>query len=207
VTSGRDAAVVCQAASILLQYPDDAIRDCFGLVAAAVAALPTGASRAGLTGFLDHATATPARELAEHYVATFDRRRRCCLYLTWWTDGDTRRRGQSLVDLKDRYRRAGLELGSDELPDYLPVVLEYAATGDLADGLALLQQHRAGVELLRLALQAAGSPYAAVAEAVCGLLPGPSPADEAAARRLARTGPPQETVGLEPFSLTPRGGS
>jgi nitrate reductase delta subunit len=72
---------------------------------------------------------------------------------------------------------------------------------------ALLQDHRAGVEMLRLALQAAGSPYAAVAEAVCGLLPGPSPADEAAARRLARAGPPTETVGLEPFSLTPRGGS
>jgi nitrate reductase delta subunit len=82
------------------------------------------------------------------------------------------------------------------------VVLEYAATGDLVDGLALLQEHRAGVELLRLALRDAGSPYADVVSAVCALLPGPSPADRAAAERLARTGPPVESVGLEPYGVT-----
>jgi nitrate reductase delta subunit len=92
--------------------------------------------------------------------------------------------------------RAGLELTAGELPDYLPVVLEYAATGDLADGLRVLQEHRAGVELTRLALQEAGSPYAAALEAICTLLPGPSPRDQAAAGRHRTTGPPQETVGL-----------
>jgi nitrate reductase delta subunit len=199
--------VVSQTASILLQYPDEAVRDRLPLVKAGVATLPAGVARAALETFLDRLVATPPRAAAEHYVATFDRRRRCCLYLTWWTDGETRRRGQSLAELKQRYRHAGLELGSGELPDYLPVVLEYAATGDLADGLALLQQHRAGVELLRLALRDAGSPYAAVVEAVCALLPGPSPQDKAAARRLARTGPPDETVGLEPFGPAVQGGS
>lgn len=140
----------------------------------------------------------------------FDRRRRCCLYLTWWTDGETRRRGAALAALKQRYRAARVELESGELPDFLPVVLEYAATADLADGLALLQEHRAGVELLRLALRDVGTPYAAVVEAVCALLPGPSPADVAAARALARSGPPREQVGLElaPFPATtaPTGG-
>ena len=207
MTPARAAAVACQAASVLLQYPDEEVRGRLPVVAAAVATLPPGPARAALDGFLGHLAGTPARELAEHYVATFDRRRRCCLYLTWWTDGETRRRGRSLAELKQRYRAAGLELGGaggagpggTELPDYLPVVLEYAATGDLADGLALLQEHRAGVELLRLALHGVGSPYAAVVEAVCALLPGPSPEDEAAARRLARTGPPEESVGLEPY--------
>jgi nitrate reductase molybdenum cofactor assembly chaperone NarJ/NarW len=75
--------------------------------------------------------------------------------------------------LKERYRRGGLELGGGELPDFLPVVLEYAATGDLGDGLALLQQHRAGIELLRLALVDACSPYADVVDAGCAVLPGP----------------------------------
>ena len=85
-------------------------------------------------------------------------------------------------------------------------MLEYAATADLADGLALLQEHRAGLELLRLALLDAATPYAAPVEAVCALLPGPSPADVAAAKALARSGPPREQVGLElaPF---PTGGS
>ncbi|MFB7265623.1 nitrate reductase molybdenum cofactor assembly chaperone, partial [Streptomyces nojiriensis] len=119
----RHARVACQAAAVLLQYPDETVRDRVPLVAGAVATLPSGAARTALTGFLDHLAATPPRELAEHYVATFDRRRRCCLHLTWWTDGETRRRGQALATLKDRYRRHGLELGGTELPDYLPVVL------------------------------------------------------------------------------------
>lgn len=87
-----------------------------------------------------------------------------------------------------------------------PAVLEYAATTDLVDGLTLLQEHRAGLELLRLALLDAGTPYAAPIEAVCALLPGPSPADVAAAKALARSGPPREQVGLElaPF---PAGGA
>ena len=206
MTTDRDAAVICQAASILLQYPDEEVRSRIPLVAAALEALPDGPARRDLADFVDHVSTADRRELAEHYVRTFDRRRRCCLYLTWWTDGDTRRRGAALAALKARYREAGLELGPDELPDHLAVVLEYAAGGDLPDGLALLQEHRAGVELLRLALAEAKSPYVRVVAAVCALLPGPSPRDRAAALRLARTGPPQESVGLEPFTLSPAGG-
>ncbi|MGH4010823.1 MAG: nitrate reductase molybdenum cofactor assembly chaperone [Pseudonocardiaceae bacterium] len=61
-----------------------------------------------------------------------------CRYLTWWTDGETRRRGSAHGGL----RAAGVELHSRELPDFLPVVLEFAATVDLTAGLELLQQHR-----------------------------------------------------------------
>ncbi|MQA79633.1 MAG: nitrate reductase molybdenum cofactor assembly chaperone [Streptosporangiales bacterium] len=199
MTAPVDAAVVCQAVSILLQYPDETVRGRIPLVAAAVSALPASASRQALERFLGQFAQTAPRALAEHYVATFDRRRKCCLYLTWWVDGETRRRGQSLARLKERYRRGGLELGPAELPDYLPVALEYAAMGDLVDGLALVQEHRAGLELLRLALHDEASPYETVLEALCALLPGPSPRDRAAARRLARAGPPQETVGIEPY--------
>jgi nitrate reductase delta subunit len=207
MTSSRDAALTCQLASHLLSYPDEEFKTRLGLVTDAVASLPGGAARAGFERFLAHVAQAPARDLAEHYVATFDRRRRCCLYLTWWTDGETRRRGHALAELKERYRRSGLELGNRELPDFLPVVLEYAATGDLTDGLAVLQEQRAGLELLRIALADAGSPYGDVVAAVCSLLPGPSPRDRAAALRLAKTGPPQETVGLEPFAVAPAGGA
>ncbi|MHA6620701.1 nitrate reductase molybdenum cofactor assembly chaperone [Pseudonocardia sp. DLS-67] len=195
-----DRAIALQAASICLQYPDEPVRQLHPLLRGAVDALPPGRPRDRLTAFLDHAALTPPGTLAEHYVAVFDRRRRCCLYLTWWSDGETRRRGGALAALKQRYRAAGVELAGGELPDFLPAVLEYAATTDLADGLALLQEHRAGVELLRLALVDAATPYAAPVEAVCALLPGPSPADVAAAKALARSGPPREEVGLE---LTP----
>jgi len=199
VSAAAGTRVVLQAASLCLLHPDDPGRG--PLVRAAVAELPAGPARAGLDAFLDATAHRP--DLAEHYVAVFDTRRRCCLYLTWWTDGETRRRGGALAALKERYRRSGAEFGGTELPDFLPAVLEYAATVDLADGLALLQEHRAGIELLRLALHEAATPYAHVLEAVCALLPGPSPADVAAAKALARSGPPREQVGLE---LAPFGG-
>ncbi|MGE3288233.1 MAG: nitrate reductase molybdenum cofactor assembly chaperone [Pseudonocardia sp.] len=211
-----DTRVVLQAASVCLQYPDDHVRATLPLVRAAVAELPDGRPRERLTAFLDTAFNDTAFNdggramggLAEHYVGLFDRSRRCCLYLTWWTDGETRRRGGALAALKARYRAGGAEPVGTELPDFLPAVLEYAATADLADGLALLQEHRAGLELLRLALLDAGSPYAAPVEAVCALLPGPSPEDTAAARALARSGPPREQVGLDlpPFAPAPSGG-
>ncbi len=143
-----------------------------------------------------------ALELQQHYVGTLDLKRRCCLYLTWWTEGETRRRGLALAQLKQLYRERGFELDSTELPDFLPVVLEFASA-DVDLGLRVLQDRRAGVELLRLALHEAASPYAGPVEAVCSLLPGRSPQDEAAARALARNGPPGEQVGLEPYGAGP----
>lgn len=192
------ARVILQAASLCLQYPDAALLGQFPVAARAVAALPSSPSRDKLRAFL----ATLPDDLARHYVELFDTRRRCCLYLTWWSDGETRRRGGSLAALKDRYRRSGAEFSHRELPDFLPAVLEFAATVDLAAGLALLQEHRPGLELLRLALKEAGTVYQGPVEAVCALLPGASPADVEAAKALACSGPPREVVGLElaPYS-------
>jgi nitrate reductase delta subunit len=207
VDEARQHQVVLQAASVCLRYPDAQLLAVLPTVRAAVATLPAGRARQRLTFFLDTAAATHPRRAAEHYVEVFDTRRRCCLYLTWWSDGETRRRGGALAALKARYREAGVEFRDTELPDFLPAVLEFAATTNLADGLALLQEHRAGLELLRLALLDAATPYAAPVEAVCALLPGPSPTDIAAAEALARTGPPREQVGLDlaPFGTAATG--
>jgi nitrate reductase delta subunit len=194
------SAAVLQAASLLLQYPDERTRAAFPVVREAVP---------GLAGVVDALTARDSLE--QHYVRVLDQDRRCCLYLSWWVEGETRRRGLALARLKELYRSCGYELVSTELPDFLPVVLEFAA-GNVELGLALLQEHRAALELLRLALVEHASPYAEVVAAVCALLPGASPQDEAAARALARTGPPTEAVGLDgygfeagPTSLLPTG--
>ncbi|MET9605685.1 nitrate reductase molybdenum cofactor assembly chaperone [Streptomyces sp. NPDC006512] len=188
-------------AGCALQYPGDRFHDELPRLRAALAGAPDGP--AGLLGaFLDGAEELGPVELCARYSDTFDTRNRRCLYLTWWTDGDTRRRGLSLVRLKRIYRDFGLEYAGEELPDFLPVALEFAALREEA-GTELLQEHRAGLELLRLALAESGSPYARVLEAVCATLPGPSPRSRAEAKALARNGPPQELVGagsaLEPF--------
>ena len=203
----RDVATALQAASVCLQYPDASVLALLPTVRAAVDELPAGRPRERLTAFLATVDATGMGRAAQHYVEVFDTRRRCCLYLTWWSDGETRRRGAALAELKARYRAAGAEFHGTELPDFLPAVLEFAATTDLTGGLALLQEHRAALELLRLALLDAGTPSAAPVEAVCALLPGPSPTDVAAAKALARNGPPREQVGLDlaPFGARAEG--
>ncbi|MFE5535161.1 nitrate reductase molybdenum cofactor assembly chaperone [Streptomyces sp. NPDC056492] len=198
-TSGD--ALVRLVAGCVLQYPGDHFHDELPRLRAALAGAP--AEPAALLGsFLDEAEALTPIALCARYTGTFDTRNRRCLYLTWWVDGDTRRRGLSLVRLKRIYRDFGLEFAGEELPDFLPVALEFAARREEA-GAELLQEYRAGLELLRLALAESGSPYARVLEAVCATLPGPSPATKAEAKALARNGPPQELVGagsaLEPF--------
>ncbi|MFI7319780.1 nitrate reductase molybdenum cofactor assembly chaperone [Streptomyces venezuelae] len=182
-------AVLYQAAALCLAYPDDEFHARLPLLRAAA---PTA-----LDGFLTHAETTEPRELAAHYVRVFDFKNRHSLYLSWWRDGDTRRRGMALVRFKEVYREHGMEFTGEELPDFLPAVLEFSAHA----GPVLLQEHRSGLELLRIALTDFGTPYAVVLDAVCATLPGPSPKDRAEAQALARSGPPREDVGLQPFAL------
>ncbi|WP_419995663.1 nitrate reductase molybdenum cofactor assembly chaperone [Streptomyces boninensis] len=195
MTADDRARAVHRVAAVALAYPD----------AELAADLPEmrelAAGDRHLPAFLDHCAATPLAELAAHYTEVFDFRARRCLYLTWWRDGDTRRRGVALVAFKEAYRAHGLEFtGGGELPDFLPAVLHFTATtGDTS----LLDEHRAGLELLRLSLEDCGTPYARVLQAVCATLPGPSPKDRAAAMQMARNGPPREDVGLEPYGATP----
>ena len=138
-------------------------------------------------------------------METFDSRRRCNLFLTYFAHGDTRKRGMALLRFKQTYLGAGFELDTEssrgeELPDHLCVVLEFAATVDRVLGRDLMLDHRAGLELLRLSLRDMGSPWASLVDAVTATLP-PLRGDERdAVRRLAAEGPPEEEVGLAPFA-------
>lgn len=195
----QQLAIAWQSASLLLGYPDEPLRGQVGLLRDATRLLPAKVG-SPLRTFLDYLEVTPPTSLAARYVETFDHQRRCCLYLTYFTHGDTRKRGMALLALKTAYQRAGLVLEGEELPDHLSVVLEFAAAAEPAAGWSLLLDHRAGVELLRIALRDSGSPWASVLEAVSATLP-PLRGDECdAVRRLAAEGPPGEEVGLAPFA-------
>ena len=191
--------IVWQAASLTLSYPDTElvarapqIQDAIG--EAAPNSLPL------FTGLLQCWRTHPLSVLQTGYVDTFDMSRKYALYLSYWTDGDTRRRGQVLTTFKQRYRSTGFLVNTrGELPDYLPLVLEYAAVADAPDGAELLQQYRSSLELLRLALTERDSPYAGVLTAVCDTLPGASPADRREVLARAQAGPPTESVGLDSY--------
>lgn len=152
-------------------------------------------------GFMSHLESTAPDVLERSYVQTFDLSRKHALYLSYWTDGDTRRRGEVLAAFKQAYRDSGFVVDTGgELPDFLPMVLEYAAIADPVGGVKLMQDYRASIELLRLALEEDKSPYAMLLQALSATLPGPTVKDRAQAMALAGHGPPTESVGLEPFN-------
>jgi nitrate reductase delta subunit len=193
-------AVAARSASVLLRYPDAEVLPTVPAVRAALAELP-GPVAGPLDRVAAHLAAGHPRELAATYVETFDFRRRCCLYLTYYTHGDTRARGQALVEFAAAYRSAGVALDGGELPDHLPAVLELAAVAG-APGWRLLGRHRVGLDLLAAGLERDRSVYHHAIAGVRALLPAPGRGDLAAAGRLAGSGPPAELVGLEPFSAT-----
>ena len=188
-----------QLQSLLLGYPDAELAEKFGLIRRATASLPDAVG-SPLTAFLDHADRTPLTDLAIDYVATFDHRKRCCLFLTYYAHGDTRNRGVALLKLKRIYTAARLRLTDDELPDHLAVVLEFAATDNVQAGRRLLTEHRAGLELLRLALGDYHSQWRHVLDSVSATLPALRGDERDAVARLAAEGPPEEQVGLAPFA-------
>ncbi len=194
------ARVVHQVASWCLAYPMADLIARLPLLRAASQTLARGPARDGLLRCIDHLDAQPLDQLQQHYVELFDLSRKHALYLSYWTDGDTRRRGEVLLSFKERYRASGFLVDTHgELTDFLPLVLEYAAVADPVDGRALLQEYRPSLELLKFALLESDPVYAGPVEAVCWTLPGASPADRAAVHAMAAAGPPLEEVGLESY--------
>jgi nitrate reductase delta subunit len=179
--------------SLLLQYPEGELLAARGDLCEVAGEMDVA------PGFARWWRDEPADDLQARYVETFDFSRRSSLYLTYHTFGDRRQRGMALVALKERYGAAGFDVSGGELPDYLPLVLEFAALAP-EPGLELLAHHRESVELIRASLHDADSPWAALLDVVAGALPGLTKTQLARVRRLAAEGPPEEEVGLEPFA-------
>ena len=186
--------------SVLLRYPDERLVAARDEVAAAVGELPRSRVRDALALFAGYLTGATPFELAQTYVETFDLRKRTSLYLTYYLHGDTRKRGMALLRLKRLYAAGGLEQSNGELPDYLPLVLEFAALTPDGVGDTLLREHRPALELLRHGLHESESPYRHLLDAICAGLPRLTPVEREHVRRLAADGPPSERVGLQPFA-------
>lgn len=198
--SHDDSAARYQLLSLLLDYPSDDIVDRKDGLLAAAASLAPGRASDAIRRFLQYFGGQPAVALQQRYVETFDLQKRSSLYLTFFTHGDTRKRGQELLRLKRLYRSAGfvLEEGG-ELPDFLPLILEFASQ-DVEHGGWILREYQAGLELLHIHLRESGSVYSDLLEAARSGLPALGAARLVEVRRLLAAGPPREEVGLEPFA-------
>ncbi|MHA2788712.1 nitrate reductase molybdenum cofactor assembly chaperone [Corynebacterium sp. S7] len=197
--SDRQRRVVAMIASLLLRYPGEDLPEIEQAVDANVDNLP-GPIAEQLHIFLEAARRMGRRGLEEHYVETFDQRRRCSLFLSYYAVGDTRQRGTAILAFRQQLEGLGLEEISDELPDHLCVLLEaMALTDENKHHLAveMVSSHRDGIEVLRSALSNVDSPYQHVITAVCMALP---QIDEETIDRyveLIRSGPPAELVGID----------
>ena len=148
----------------LLGYPDAETRANVDEMAAALdaeAALGTP-RRAELQGLLQSIAHRPPLEVEAEYVELFDRGRSTSLHLFEHVHGDSRERGPAMVDLLRTYESAGLHLAPGELPDYLPVVLEFASTQPPREAHALLCEFVHLLNALFAALQRRRSAYASV---------------------------------------------
>lgn len=186
--------------SLLLQYPREDLRE----AARAVDSVGIGPARRRqaelLREFCAWYAGTSLAELERVYVESLDFSKRSSLHLTYHVHGDSRQRGLALVRLKERYRAAGFQPPEAELPDYLPLMLEFCALAPADAGAELLEEHRVALELVRGGLAAESSPYERLLGAVVAGLGRLPAAKLAKVRRLAAEGPPREEVGLEPFA-------
>ncbi|WP_447555095.1 nitrate reductase molybdenum cofactor assembly chaperone [Vreelandella sp. EE22] len=119
----------------LLDYPSAALQQACGEMVEIIEAEPRldDAMKASLAGWCQRLQAYDLLELQAEYVALFDKGRATSLLLFEHVHGESRDRGQAMVDLLDEYRAAGFELDARELPDHLPVFLEYLSFCSPAD--------------------------------------------------------------------------
>jgi nitrate reductase delta subunit len=128
--------------SALLSYPTAQLRDASASMCAVLRdeALLPAATRCALENFIAELEAADLYDLQERYVELFDRSRSLSLYLFEHVHGESRDRGQAMIDLKSLYEKHGLVSLSNELPDFLPLFLEFLSILPVEEARKLLGQ-------------------------------------------------------------------
>ena len=172
--------IIFKAFSALLSYPSEDMRRALPEIADVVRATPLLASRErnDLLDLINDLGRGDLLGAEERYVDLFDRGRALSLNLFEHLHGESRDRGEAMIDLRRIYEQAGFELSARELPDYLPVVLEYLSCRDLAEARAMLADCAHILTAIGRSLVARRSRYAAVLQALI-VIAGEKPIDVA----------------------------
>lgn len=122
-----------------------------------------------VTAFIETLQAGDLYRLQEDYVSTFDRGRAHALHLFEHIHGESRDRGQAMVNLAEAYAEKGLVIDRAELPDYLPLFLEFLSCCSPSEAVDLLAEPVDVIATIGARLKKKGSPYAALFEALVAL--------------------------------------
>lgn len=149
--------------SLLLSYPEEELQQSGNLIRATLDQLSDldAAEIVGLKSLVSAISDRDIYEVQEDYVLLFDRTRSLSLHLFEHVYGENRDRGQAMVDLKDMYDQAGFEIDAHEMPDYLPMFLEFLSTRSDEEARHLLGETLHIISAIRQRLQKRGSVYAA----------------------------------------------
>ena len=174
-----------RALAALLSYPTEALQAAISEIAAALAeeAIVAAPQLAAIRTFLDEVAGTDIYELQERYFALFDRSRTLSLHLFEHIHGESRDRGQAMADLVTLYQNHGLDIAADELPDFLPLFLEFLSLLPDAEARTMLAEPAGILRALTDRLGARNTGYATVMAAL---------ADVAAAPTLAMSDIPED---------------
>lgn len=174
--------------SALLSYPDEALQNAAPELLKVLDEddfLPPE-SRRRVDALIEEMAAGDVYDLQERYVELFDRTRSLSLHLFEHVHGESRDRGQAMIDLKSLYGQNGLSLSVSELPDFLPAFLEFLSTLPLEEARRLLGQPTHVLTALAERLEKRGAPYAAAFRALEALA---VPAPDAPGLEVVPEGP------------------
>lgn len=154
--------------SSLLEYPDQELIDHIPALREFILedADISVKERANLFDFLNYLEQAQLTSLQAEYVETFDMKPENSLHLTHHLFGDDKNRGPALIDLGELYKDYGVEISTNELPDYLPLVLEFTAYLDDTESTVFLADAKKVFEVLNSNLAKSGSPYAALTKII-----------------------------------------
>jgi len=153
-----------QLLGLLLTYPSEPLQEATGSFTELFESedLLTKSQLRSLQPLLDDYTNGDLISLQEQYVSTFDRGRNHCLHLFEHIHGESRDRGVAMVDMKEMYASKGLDISSNELPDYLPLFLEYLSFCELDEAIELLADAIDVIATIGTHLEKSDSPYTCV---------------------------------------------
>jgi nitrate reductase delta subunit len=157
--------------SALLNYPTAELQQAAEELGSAIDAegLVTGGIRRQLQGLIGSIASGDLYDLQERYTLLFDRSRSLSLHLFEHVHGESRDRGQAMIDLKALYEKNGLLASASELPDFLPLFLEFLSTRPVAEACETLGQPAHILAALAERLRKRGSPYEAVFRALTNM--------------------------------------
>jgi nitrate reductase delta subunit len=200
-----------KALSLLLAYPTEELQAAVLELAAAISrdGIIRPSERRALDRLIRETASNDLYDLQERYVLLFDRTRSLSLHLFEHVHGESRDRGQAMIDLKTMYEQNGLEIDAAELPDFLPLFLEFLSTLPLERACEHLAQPAHILSALAERLRKRGSAYEAIFRALVTLARTQPRSEEVAAVLQEPDPEPTDFVALdaawedEPVSFGP----